>query len=349
MASRLRGHSGASSAAVLNPVAQSGAAEKRGSVELPSRMSSSNNPGVAADDYINTCLLADSAAVEACEAKVAALVKFQGFHRLREILGPSHDEHGNEIGVGGYRERNPGGGGGGGAGGAHDSKDSGLPPGSLGLPSNDYIAACLHTPAGACQITADNLGTNAIVAGLLLTVSLSYAVSPPDVIVGLPNGDASKTAFVLLMNISAGFSFLLIIFAAQFAVAASRAVRDSDKMRVLLHLDSWLPLDPNSVGVVSMYGTVITLVAGMVVASHEQYGTATTIASAAIFLVLVVLGIKVGSSFVFAGHISFYWKEVGHKNKTDPVDLHALGELMALKVKIGENLFADYKARHHLD
>lgn len=316
MAARLRGHSGATH----NPVAQAAGS----SVELSSM---SANPGSGGSDgeYITHTLLNDAEAVDAQEAKVAALVKYQGFHNLKEMLAKTHDENGNEKGV------------------------SAKLAGGATLPSNDYIAACLMGPAAACKCTADNLGTNAIVAGLLLTVSLSYAVGPPDVIVAMENGDPAKVAFVLLMNVSAGFSFLLIIFAAQFAVAGSRAVRDSDKMRVLLHIDSWLPLDPNSVGVVSMYGTVITLVAGMVVASYAQYGTATSIASAAVFIVLVALGIKVGSSFVFAGHISFYWKDVGHAKKTDPVDLQALEELMELKVKIGQNLYNDYKARHHIN
>ena len=330
MASRLRGHSGASS--VQNPVVRGSSAN----VELKSM---SANPGASADgEYVCNHLLADAEAVEAQEAKVAALVKYQGFHNLKEMLSKSHDEHGNEKGINSKISR------------GSDGKDLGQPGGAgAGLPSNDYIAACLMGPAAACQVTADNLGTNAIVAGLLLTVSLSYAVGPPDAISAMPNGDPAKVAFVLLMNVSAGFSFLLIIFAAQFAVAGSRAVRDSDKMRVLLHIDSWLPLDPNSIGVVSMYGTVITLIAGMVVAGHAQYGTETAIASAVVFLILVALGIKVGSSFVFSGHISFYWKDVGHAKGNDPVDLHALGELMDLKVKIGEKLFDDYKTRHHIE
>ena len=145
------------------------------------------------------------------------------------------------------------------------------------------------------------------------------------------------------MNLSSGFSFLLIIFAAQFAVAGARAMREADKLRVLLHVDPILPLDPNSIGVVSMYGSVIFLVIGIIMTSVQEFGIGVAIACAIIFALLVSLGIKLGTGFVFAGHVSFYWKNVGHKNNTDPFDVRAMENLVRLKINIGKKMFAEYQ------
>ena len=211
------------------------------------------------------------------------------------------------------------------------------------LPSNDFVAAALLGPSAACENTSGCLSTNAIVAGLLLTVSLQYCIEPPGPIAALANGHATKAIFIICMNLSSGFSFLLIIFAAQFAVAGARAMREADKLRVLLHVDNALPLDPNSIGVVSMYGSVIFLVIGIIMVSVEEFGVGVAIGCACVFAALVSLGIKLGTGFVFAGHVSFYWKNVGHKTGTDPFDVRAMEDLVKLKVNIGKKMFAEYQ------
>ena len=74
----------------------------------------------------------------------------------------------------------------------------------------------------------------------------------------------------------------------------------------------------------------------------QEYGYEISIACAVIFAALVLLGIKLGTGFVFAGHVSYYWKNVGHKNGTDPFDVRAMEELVRLKVQIGKKMFAEY-------
>ena len=251
---------------------------------------------------------------EALEKGVQSLIKYQGYHKL-ELDGTL--QHARED---------------------HALFDSD------GLPTNDYIAAVLLGPAEAAQGTLNNLMNSAIVGGLLLTVSLSYAVGPPDAIKELADDHASKSAFIVLMVVSAGFSFIIIVFAAQFAVAVSRSVREADKMRVLLHIDNLIKLDPNSISVVSMYGTVLPLVAGILVATAEAYSKTTMIVCFAVFLVLVAVGAKLGAGFVSAGHISIYWKAAHLKG--DPVDLELLTQLIKKKVEIGKALFGDWKFRN---
>ena len=115
-----------------------------------------------------TAIDEDLAKVSALENKVAAIVKYQGYHDLEDLIESARD--------GQYMAQAASGGG------AH----------SRHLPSNDFVAAALLGPAAACENTSGCLSTNAIVAGLLLTVSLQYCISPPDPIAVLDNNNAIK-------------------------------------------------------------------------------------------------------------------------------------------------------------
>lgn len=97
-------------------------------------------------------------------------------------------------------------------------------------------------------------------------------MSPPDNIADRDNSDSLKIFFIFCMSITSALSLFLIVLAAQYTIAANRSVRDSDKIRVLIHVDPWLPIDPTTMGVICMYGSSLFLLAGITAGQFAEYG-----------------------------------------------------------------------------
>lgn len=189
--------------------------------------------------------------------------------------------------------------------------------------ANDFIMAATAGIDTAVARAKANMDTGAVIAALLMIVAAPPLLTGPPVILD----EVAKIVFGFSTATTTVACIMIIVLVFQFNIAINKAVRDSDKWRILLARHPMMKMGANDLVINLIWLVTISLLVTFTVCVYGHYGNGALIAMGSSSLVCWLVAFCVGLHFMRAGHVNYYW--ISHGGAfDDPIDIGiAMAEL----------------------